>query len=544
MAAGQFSFGEAVTALVLVAAAGSYRFLALTGFPDDHYVSLAGAQQMLHGAWPSRDFVDLGAPLTYAISAAAQYVFGEGQLTEAVLMAVCFGVAAAVTLRAGVALTGSLTLALVAALIEVVIFPRTYSYPKMLIYAAAVLAMLGYSRRPSLPRVIALAAFAVVALLIRHDHGLYVGASFLIAVALSPLPFDRFKGSVSAAVYCAAVVLLSIPYFIYLQSSGGVIAHVQRGAAYTAVETARQRLTLSGLALHEAWMLLIVWGAPAIALVLVGVRWVKRNADAWKTVRVLGPVIGLAVIANAGLIRDQLETRLPDAIVAPALLMVWLVRQVWGLPPAWPRPAPGLPQAWPVMALRAACVAVVMMTFYSVSVMGHAAEQLDRIGAYNGLDRLPSRFAERAQEMRRPWVGRQAPSAAAQQMRPFFDYSERCVPPDVRLLVPAFLPEVAVLSRRPFAGGQVVFMPLAFATPADHALVMSRLARERVPLAVIRRPTYDELALEFPELDAYVQSRFTPIAQWPLGGDDRIVLLADVSASVRRDAETGWPCFR
>jgi hypothetical protein len=327
-----------------------------------------------------------------------------------------------------------------------------------------------------------------------------------------------------------------------------VIAHVQRGAAYTAVETARQRLTLSGLPLHEAWMLLMVWGAPVVALVLVVVRWIKRDADAGTTVRVIGPVIALAVIANAGLIRDELETRLPDAIVAPTLLMVWLVRQVWtGLPPAWPRPAPGLARVWPPltsMGLRAACVAVVMMTFYSVSVMGHAPEQLDRIGANNGLQRLPSRFGERAQEMRRPWRGRQAPSAAAQQMRPFFDYSERCVPTDARLLVPAFLPEVAVLARRAFAGGQVVFMPLALAAPADHALVMARLSRERVPLAVLRRPTYDELALEFPELDAYIKTHFTPIAEWSLGGDDRIVLLADTRVSVRQDAETGWPCYR
>jgi hypothetical protein len=531
----RYSVAEAITALVLIAATASYRFLALTGFPDDHYVSLAGAQQMLHGAWPSRDFVDLGAPLTYGISAAAQYAFGEGQLTEAVLMAACFGVAAALTLRAGVALTGSLTLALIAALIEVAIFPRTYSYPKMLIYAAAVLAIVGYARKPSLPRIVVLAAFAVLALLVRHDHGVYVGASFLIAVALSPLRVDRFRGLLSAAVYVGAVVLLSVPYLIYLQSSGGVIAHVQRGAAFSAFEAARQQLTLTGRPLHETWMLVMVWGAPVVALALVVARWVTRHGDAWATVRVLGPVIALALIADAGLIRDALETRLPDAIVAPALLLVWLVRQMWGLAPGL---APGS------MVLRAAALVVVATTFYSVSVMGHTPEQLDRIGAFNGLDRLPSRFAERAREMRRPWVGRQSPSAAAQQMRPFFDYSERCVPKEARLLVPAFLPEVAVLARRPFAGGQVVFMLKALATPADHALVMRRLARERVPLAVIRRPTYDEIAMEFPELDAYIQGRFTPIAQWSLGGDDRIVLLADPTASVRQDAQTGWPCFR
>ena len=99
---------------------------------------------MLHGEWPSRDFVDLGAPLTYAISAAAQAVFGERQLTEALLMAAAFGLGAVLTLRAGVVLTGSVVLGVAAALIEVLVYPRTYSYPKIVLYAAAAVAFLWY----------------------------------------------------------------------------------------------------------------------------------------------------------------------------------------------------------------------------------------------------------------------------------------------------------------------------------------------------------------------------------------------------------------
>src|SRR5262245_14020113 len=104
---------------------------------------------MLHGAWPSRDFVDLGAPLTYSLSAAAQAIFGQGQLTEAVFMALAFALGAVLTLRAGVALTGSVALGLAGALIQVLIFPRTYSYPKMVLYAAAAVAALWYANAPS-----------------------------------------------------------------------------------------------------------------------------------------------------------------------------------------------------------------------------------------------------------------------------------------------------------------------------------------------------------------------------------------------------------
>jgi hypothetical protein len=147
-------------------------------------------------------------------------------------------------------------------------------------------------------------------------------------------------------------------------------------------------------------------------------------------------------------------------------------------------------------------------------------------------------------DMDRPWAGRLVPSAVAGEMRPFFDYVPRCIPPDQRLLVAAWLPEIAVLSQRTFAGGQIWFMPGALKTPADHTLVMQRLAHQRVPVAVLRRPAYDDIALEFPELDAYIKGRFTDVASWSLGGDDVVHLLMDMRQSTGTDAKTGWPCFR
>jgi hypothetical protein len=524
---------EAFVAIIVAGLVASFRFLSLTGFPDDHYVHLAGAQQMRDGEWPSRDFVDLGAPLTYGTSAAAQAVFGDGQLTEAVLMAAAFGVAAAITLRAGVALTGSIVLSLAAVLIEVLIFPRTYSYPKMVIYATGALAVMWYAARPSRARVVALAAFAVGAFLIRHDHGVYIGVAALVAVLLSPVPSDRRRGVSSAALLCGAVVALVLPYLIYLQMAGGVLPHIQRAMAFAALEVPRQRLTMAGLAARDLWLLFATWLAPVAALAVVGIHMASGAADARANMRRVLPVIVLALVANAGMIRDSLDARLPDAVVAPALLMVWLVRQAWH----------PFPVAMAVVA-RVAAVAVLALTIGCASVMGHTQEQLNRAGLFNGLARVPARFAERAAELRRPWVGRQAPSAAARQLQPFFDYAERCIGIDDRLLVPGFLPEVPVLARRAFAGGQVWFMPGALKTEEDHRLVMQRLQRERVPLAVVRRPTYDELAIEFPELDAYITQRFAPIGQWPLGGPDTIFLLADASLATGTDRVTGWPCFR
>jgi hypothetical protein len=171
-------------------------------------------------------------------------------------------------------------------------------------------------------------------------------------------------------------------------------------------------------------------------------------------------------------------------------------------------------------------------------------EQLDRANVLAGLDRVPERWVSLVRDMDRPWAGRLVPSAVAGELRPFFDYVPRCVPPDQRLLVAAWLPEVAVLSQRAFAGGQIWFMPGALKTPADHALVMRRLEHQVIPVAVFRRPAYDDIALEFPELDTYIKEHFTEVAQWSLGGGDEVHLLMAASHATGTDTKTGWPCFR
>lgn len=511
----------------------SLRFLSLTGFPDDHYVHLAGAQQMLHGEWPSRDFVDLGAPLTYAISAAAQRIFGERQLTEALLMACAFGLGAVLTLRAGMALTGSVILGVAAALLELLVYPRTYSYPKMVLYAGAAVAFLWYSRRPSLARIVCLAALAACAALVRHDHGLYIGIASVVAVALSPIPSDRYRGALSVAILAAAVFVFMLPYFAYLQTVDGIIAHLQRGAAFAALEVPRQRLTMVGLPVYDAWLLAAVWMAPIVALAVLLVLLIRRHEGAWMIARRVLPIVALAIVTNAGLIRDRLDVRLPDAIVAPALLMVWLVCQAWRMPL---RPVG--------IAARAGATVALLLTMRYAAVMGSVEEQLDRANVLAGLDRVPERLVSLVRDMDRPWAGRLVPSAVAGELRPFFDYVPRCIPPDQRLLVAAWVPEIAVLSQRAFAGGQIWFMPGALKTPADHALVMRRLEHQVIPVAVFRRPAYDDIALEFPELDAYIKEHFTEVAQWSLGGGDEVHLLMAAKQATGTDTKTGWPCFR
>ena len=125
------------------------RYLSLTGFSNDHYQYLAGAQQMLMGELPTRDFVDPGQPLMYTMSAGAQLLLGRTLLAEAVMTSLAFGLAAACVAIAGWQVSRSVAVGVIASVVSVAAFPRPYGYPKALLYAAVPLAIWAWVRSPS-----------------------------------------------------------------------------------------------------------------------------------------------------------------------------------------------------------------------------------------------------------------------------------------------------------------------------------------------------------------------------------------------------------
>jgi hypothetical protein len=232
------------------------------------------------------------------------------------------------------------------------------------------------------------------------------------------------------------------------------------------------------------------------------------------------------------MLRDDLSARLPDVMAPAALLLCGVCAWLW-----WPRTDRLLVPA------RLAAIAVLVAVFAATASVGDAHQQLDRASMYGGLLRLPERVAERALELSERLPPGQVPSATASALLPFFAYADRCLGGEDRILVPDFLPEIAVWARRPFAGGQVVFQAGLLATAADHRRVMSRLARERVPVAVYRPARLDEVVHDFPELATYVE-RFSRTHAFEPGGHVPVVVRFDPLFVRGHDAETGWPCYR
>lgn len=214
----------------------AWRVLTFGGFPNDHHVHLARAQQWLLGDWPVRDFVDPGMPLMYAVSAAAWWLWGGSPATELLLISAAFALGAACTVVVARRLSGSILIAAGAALLEVSITPRSYSYPKVLLYAAAAWAVAAVIDSPSRQRIAVLAAVAGSAFLFRHDHGVYIGLTAAVAVAFAGGIRDWRTAARRAALLATLALLLVTPWLLFVVYHQGLDEYFASGIEFSRAE--------------------------------------------------------------------------------------------------------------------------------------------------------------------------------------------------------------------------------------------------------------------------------------------------------------------
>ncbi len=266
--AGALAPRPAAAAATAFVATLAWRFLTFTGFTNDHYAHLALAQQWLLGDRPVRDFTDPGWPLTYRLSATAWRIAGDAMWVELALTASALALAAACTLIAAHRLSGSLTIAAIVTALEILIFPRTYSYPKLAAYAVAACMMAALAARPSKGRIVLLAAVVATAFLLRHDHGLYIGIASAVCLALTGLRSSAGEAGLrttatnaarSVAILTAATAAFLLPWIVFVSLNGGLTAYFE-----TALEFARAEANASNL---RSWpRLTLVPGQSLIGL--------------------------------------------------------------------------------------------------------------------------------------------------------------------------------------------------------------------------------------------------------------------------------------
>jgi hypothetical protein len=217
----QLAIGAAVTFVVT----SLFQFLT-TYFPNDHFVHLSRAQQILLGEVPVRDFFDPGMILQYYVSALALLASGHSLLGEAIMVALFFGLGAALTFALSARVSGSLTIAIASTILVIVLPARSYGYPKAFLYVLALVAGWAYARRPTTRHVVSLVAITATAFLFRHDHGVYIG---LFVVSLMALLHWRhpYTGLTMMGAYVGLIVVVLLPFVLFIQFTVGIPNYVR-----------------------------------------------------------------------------------------------------------------------------------------------------------------------------------------------------------------------------------------------------------------------------------------------------------------------------
>jgi hypothetical protein len=502
---------------------------------------------------PTRDFVDPGMPAMILVSAAGQAWFGHGLLAESIVVATAFGLASALTVIAATQLSGSLAVGIVAAILEALSFPRSYSYPKVLVYAAAAPILWSYLRRPTAMRATAVSGCVAVAFLFRHDHGAYIAAGALIAAAVAGAGTSRRRAARRVMVMGGIIAAAMAPYLAYVQATEGVIPYFERAIIFSRAEYTRNAFALpaldvaGGIAGNAAPLLFYLFHAlPAVAVVIAFHRYRPTGStDSWRIL----PFIGIAALANIGFMRDPLADRVADAIAPAVLVASWIAGTLLMKRPE-PEGTPVEPIASKPLARAFAWAAVSAVTLVSIVALLAIGNGLGRVRASGVLDvrRAPDLLhlvldqVGIYRQLYSPWS---LPSRTAAALVSFFAYVGRCTSASDRLLLPGFVPEVAFLADRPFAGGQSELRPRYYGPP-DETRVLARLASQRTIFVVQALDWRDATNFAFPRLASYIASSFRPLLE--VRFDDRgngvRVDVTSTLAATGIDALTGWPCFR
>jgi hypothetical protein len=268
-------------ALGLIALTIAYRFLTmggpLGGFENDQFVTLSQAQQIVMGEWPMRDFVELGMPLTVMLSALGQAIIGRTLFAEAMVTMGLLGLCTAVLFVLAWRASGSIAIALIVALIQIAMAPRFYNYPKLLAYAIAIPAFWWYIDRPDRRRLTLIAIAGVIAFLLRHDHGLYVGLAGMLTVAIVQWPSLRTAAREIALLGAIALAIV-LPYLMYIQVHDGVVPYFRSFVEYANQSAERTQLRLPGFSFDWSQPLVMRVAEPKPAP-RINIRWTNGLTD-------------------------------------------------------------------------------------------------------------------------------------------------------------------------------------------------------------------------------------------------------------------------
>jgi len=528
------------TASIVGLLAFGFRLIDVRDLSNDHYMHLAWAQQVLFGEVPGRNFVDPGMPLMYTLSAFVQWL-SPGPFSEAAFSCALLGVAAAITCVVAADLTGSLLLGVLAALFEIALYPRLYSYPKILVPAVALLLIQQYVRHPGRRGIVLMALWADIAVLLRHDLGVYAAAG--TGVALVWTHWGAPKATVRALVeYAVAVIVVMIPYVVFVQWAEGLPQHVHQALEFAKGEAHQRFLSpppfafvsdprgLSGWSKVDSAVFLF-YAAHLLAVAALALLIARRETRTERS-PAIGAALAMFVLYLVVVLRHPIDSRIQDVAALLAILGAWVIDDLGH------RAAHRSPMAIAGLTLALAVTAGSVASLWDLGNIGLRLRETRVADGPDTMRRTLMGVKETGTEWpwERFWPAGELPEAVR--------YLNACTAPDDAVLLTWAAPEYYYFARRRFGAGHALFLPPdAFTTIDDQNLMLARMRAERIPVVLINETRRKEFADAYGEVDRYLQREYATAGHFQIreGSDVTIAVRRDLKPERTYGAER-WPC--
>lgn len=540
----------ALCAAALAIAAFIYRFNGLDGslggFTNDQFAVLIRADMMLRGEQPLRDFADAelrGAwpSLSYALPAWAQQLGGRTLLPEAYLTVGAIALGHILVFLLALELSKQWSIALLAVLLAIAMEPRLYSYQKILMLSAGALVIHGAMLRPSMMRLAAAAVTTAVAILFRHDTGVYVAAGMLAGLVVRDAGSWGVVGR-RAGLYAGLTAICLLPSAVWIQVYEGIPAYVRNNLDTIARESGRTELQVAPL-----WSALGSFTSENLVVLTYYAFWAVVTAAAavlvWRAVDSVAPLtpaergsaaglLAMALLSNEFLLRDSLTARFGDAVIPIALLAAWTAGSARQF-------------AQPAVRVAATIVpaALLMMMLGATWVFADVGETLEDTGLTRSWSDVTGQF-----DSVRDNLERQPPADwstfPARDTLIAARYLAQCTDPDDYVLVAAEAPEIPFYARRRFAAGQGAVTLSFYTSEASQRRAVARLASQSVPIILVNANRMDEDFVQaYPLIARYVADHYREAGTIDAGMTFRVYVEADREPR-RMDPHLGLPCFQ
>ena len=527
-------------AIAIGLAAFGFRLIDVRDLSNDHYMHLAWAQQVLFGEVPGRDFVDPGLPGMYTLSAIVQWI-SPGPFSEAVLSCALLGIAAAITCVVAADLTGSLLFGVLAALVEILLYPRLYSYPKILVPAVALLLIQQYVRRPSRRGIVLMAAWADIAVLLRHDLGLYAAAGTGVALVWTHWSDMRYAAR-TLVEFALAVIVLMIPYIAFVQWAEGLPQHVHQALEFAKGEAHQRFLAPPPFAFTSdprglaAWSkvdsaVFLFYAAHLLAIAAL-VLLVTRRETRTERSPAIGAAFAMFVLYLVVVLRHPIDSRIQDVAALLAIVGAWVVSDL--LHRAAHRSIAAIAGLVIAIAVSAGSVA-------SLWDLGNIGLRLQETRVTDGIDTMRRTLQgtiEAGTEWPWPrfWPAGELPEAVR--------YLNACTTSGDEVLLTWAAPEYYYFARRRFGAGHALFLPPdAFTSRDDQELMLARMRGERIPVVLINQTRGKEFADAYGEVDRYLRQEYVPAGSFEIRDGSTITVAIRRDLKPERTYGAGrWPC--